>query len=163
MREILVGMASCGVAAGADKVYEKLAEEIKARGLEDRVKLKITGCIGMCYREPLVEVREEDGTGVVYADVDPKRAVEILEKHAVGGEPIPEWVLLSRGVEGLSGEGNELIDRQVRIVMRNAGIIDPENIDDYIARDGYKALEKALKEMTPEQVIDEIYRSGLRG
>ncbi len=163
MREILVGMASCGVAAGADKVYEKLKEEIQARGAEDKVKLKITGCIGMCYREPLVEVREEDGRGLIYADVTPKRAVEILEKHALGGEPIPEWVLLSRGFEGISGEGNELLKKQVRIVLRNCGIIDPENIDDYLARDGYKALEKVLKTMTPEEVIDEIYKSGLRG
>ena len=163
MRQIVVGMATCGVAAGADKVYEKLKEEIQARGVEDRVKLKITGCIGMCYREPLVEVREEDGRSIIYADVDPKRAVKILEKHALGGEPIPGWVLSSRGFEGISGEGNQLLAGQVRIVLRNCGIIDPENIDDYLARDGYKALEKVLKTMTPEEVIDEIYKSGLRG
>ncbi|RLF26188.1 MAG: NADH-quinone oxidoreductase subunit F, partial [Thermoplasmata archaeon] len=163
MRQIVVGMATCGVAAGADKVYEKLKEEIQARGAEDKVKLKITGCIGMCYREPLVEVREEDGRSVIYGDVDPKRAVEILEKHAIGGEPIPEWVVLSNGFEGISGEGNQLLAGQVRIVLRNCGIIDPENIDDYLARDGYKALEKVLKTMTPEEVIDEIYKSGLRG
>ena len=163
MRQIVVGMATCGVAAGADKVYEKLKEEIQVKGIGDKVKLSQTGCIGMCYREPLVEVREEDGRSVIYGDVDPKRAVEILEKHAIGGEPIPEWVVLSNGFEGISGEGNQLLAGQVRIVLRNCGIIDPENIDDYLARDGYKALEKVLKTMTPEEVIDEIYKSGLRG
>ncbi len=160
MRQIIVGMGTCGVAAGADKVYKALKKAIEDKGIFDRVRLSETGCIGMCFREALVEVREEDGGSVLYGDVDPERAIEILEKHALGGEPISEWIV--RG-EGFQCPDDSLFTHQERIVLRNCGVIDPESFDEYIASGGYIALEKTLKEMSPDDVISEMEKSGLRG
>ncbi len=160
MRQIIVGMGTCGVAAGADKVYKALKKAIEDKGIFDRVRLSETGCIGMCFREALVEVREEDGGSVLYGDVDPERAIEILEKHALGGEPISEWIV--RG-EGFQCPDDSLFTHQERIVLRNCGVIDPESLDEYIASGGYIALEKTLKEMSPDDVISEMEKSGLRG
>jgi NADH-quinone oxidoreductase subunit F len=153
-------MGTCGVAAGADKVYKALKKAIEDKGIFDRVRLSETGCIGMCFREALVEVREEDGGSVLYGDVDPERAIEILEKHALGGEPISEWIV--RG-EGFQCPDDSLFTHQERIVLRNCGVIDPESLDEYIASGGYIALEKTLKEMSPDDVISEMEKSGLRG
>jgi len=160
VRQIIVGMGTCGVAAGADKVYKALKKAIEDKGIFDRVRLSETGCIGMCFREALVEVREEDGGSVLYGDVDPERAIEILEKHALGGEPISEWIV--RG-EGFQCPDDSLFTHQERIVLRNCGVIDPESFDEYIASGGYIALEKTLKEMSPDDVISEMEKSGLRG
>lgn len=160
MRRIVVGMSTCGVAAGADKVFKFLQDTIAKRNLKDKVTLGETGCIGMCFREPLVEIREEDGRKFLYGNVDIERAEKILEQHAVGGNIINEWVVHGSGIRC---PDDELLEKQVRIVLRNCGIIDPESIDEYIARDGYKALKKVLNEMTPEQVISLIKKSGLRG
>jgi NADH-quinone oxidoreductase subunit F len=117
----------------------------------------------MCYREPLVEVRE-NGTRVLYGEVTPERADEILARHVLGGEAIDEWVVYREG-PGAERGGAELdfMAAQERIVLRNCGVIDPESIADYEAAGGYQALRKALTEMTPAQVIDEVKASGLRG
>ncbi len=156
---VIVGFGSCGIAAGAKKVYDTLEKYIKENNLN--VKLDKTGCIGMCYKEPLVEIRGAgDEFGRLYGDVDEKRALEILEKDVLGGESIDDWVIL--GTENKTPEKHSY-DKQNRIVLRNAGIINPESIDEYIKQNGYKALEKAVKDLTPEDVIEEIKRSGLRG
>lgn len=153
---VKVGMASCGIAAGGGPVFEKLHSLLDSR--ED-VEVKKVGCIGFCYKEPLVEI-EKDGVCVTYGEVDSALAEEIVAKHIDQGEILKEHVVLNN-----SGDApeNPRLENQVRIVLRNTGLIDPENIDEYIARQGYHGLEKALKEMTPMQVIQEILDSGLRG
>jgi len=153
---IKVGLSSCGVAAGGRGVYDALAAKLK----DSDVELQQTGCLGMCYKEPLVEVSLSEGERFIYGDVTPDKVDRIVEEHIINGNPVVEWVLMSEGTKLV--EANPL-DRQKRIVLRNCGIIDPESIDDYMSVGGYEALEKALKTMSPEEVIEEVKSSGLRG
>ena len=152
---VKVGLASCGVAAGAVPIYETLLSALKGR---DDVEIKKVGCIGLCYMEPIVEI-ERDGKSIAYGKVDTALAKEIAESHAVRGEIVQRAVILDPSSKACE---NERMDSQVRIVLRNSGLIDPEKIDEYVARDGYDALKKALS-ITPEQVIEEVLASGLRG
>ncbi|TDY55897.1 NADH:ubiquinone oxidoreductase subunit F (NADH-binding) [Aminivibrio pyruvatiphilus] len=152
---VKVGLASCGVAAGAVPIYETLTGILAGR--ED-VEIKKVGCIGLCYMEPIVEV-ERDGKSIAYGKVDTAMAREIAESHVERGEIVLRGVILDPESKACE---NERMDSQVRIVLRNSGLIDPEKIEEYLAHDGYKALEKALS-MTPIQVIDEVLASGLRG
>ncbi len=155
MKTVTVGLATCGVSAGGGNVYKAFQEQLKDHA--DAFVLKETGCIGMCYREVLVEVADGNGTRHLYGEVTPDRVERIVQEDVLGDKVIDEWLV--------SGEGKEVgyFENQVRIVLRNAGIIDPGSIDEYIARDGYIALDKALKQMTPDDVIKEISDSGLRG
>jgi len=156
--KISVGLGACGIAAGAQKTLSALEEAVAARALD--VELGITGCMGMCYREPLVEIRRPGRPPVVYMEIHPDRVSRLLDEAVVKGELIPEW--LATG-EGQAGQEDAFLSRQVRIVLRNCGRINPESIDDYLAAGGYKAIEKVLTSMTPAQVIEEIKASGLRG
>ena len=160
MRKILVGMSTCGMSAGAKDTYARLEELIPA---DSGNELTITGCIGMCFREPLVEIREGT-TRTIYGDVDPKRAQEIYDRHIVGGEEIPEYIIYK--VENGTPTGGEELNflaGQERIVLRNCGLINPESLDDYEARGGYEATRKALTGMKPGEIIEEMKASGLRG
>ena len=155
---IIVGMASCGVAAGAQEAYDAL--QAKLQELEAPAELTITGCLGPCFLEPLVEVVSPDGDKWTYAQVNPKRAAAIVENHVVGGEPVREWTF----EEGeYADDVKAFMGRQVRIVMRNCGLINPENIDESLAQNGYQAIEKAVTTMTSQDVMDELKNSGLRG
>ncbi len=161
MKKILVGMGTCGLSAGAQAVKERLTT--LAEGHTDAATVGITGCIGMCYREPLVEIREGD-VRVVYGGVDPRRAEEIFQRHVLGGEILTEHVVWMRDAEGVeSGSEMEFLRPQRRIVLRNCGLIDPESIAEYESTGGYQALRKALFEMTPEGIVAEMKASGLRG
>lgn len=151
--EVRVGLASCGLAAGAAPVNEALVRALEPHG----VPVKATGCIGMCHAEPLVEVIGADGERFLYGKVTPDRVARIVEGHIVGGEPVTEWLEIG----GPISTGHYL-EKQQRIVLRNCGTIDPDSIDDYVKAGGYAAIAKALKS-TPEHVIDEVMRSGLRG
>ncbi|MFP4481862.1 MAG: NADH-quinone oxidoreductase subunit NuoF [Thermovirgaceae bacterium] len=153
---IKVGMASCGIAAGARPVYEALRE---ATASHEDVEIQEVGCIGLCFREPLVEI-EQGGTKTLYGEVTADRAREIFEKHVIGKTPLEENVVLSTEFEA---EETSMVSKQVRIVLENCGRIDPTSIDEYIQAAGYKGLEKALKKMDPDTVIEEILESGLRG
>jgi NADH-quinone oxidoreductase subunit F len=156
--QVIVGMASCGLAAGAQETYEALSAALNdgRAGAE----LTISGCVGVCFLEPIVKVVEPGGAEWNYGRVTPERAEAIVEEHVVGGEPIREWTF----EEGEYAEAfQSFIGKQVRIVMRNCGEINPEDIDEYLARDGYKAIQKAVASMTREEVIKEILASGLRG
>lgn len=150
-REVRVGLATCGIAAGAERVLERLRSEVDARGLN--VVVKPVGCLGMCYNEPLVEVVEREGASTLYRRLDAAAVVRIVEEHLVGGAPVDE----------LAVGDDPFFQDQVRIVLENCGVIDPESIDEYRARGGYDALHRALTEMSPEGVIEEITSSGLRG
>lgn len=146
--KIVVGYGSCGIAAGANKVYEALENEIQTQNLQ--VDLQIAGCNGMCYLEPIVDVIDENGKKQTYIKVTPERIDEILKSTKDSDLKISEEELAKRS-------------KQVRIVTEKCGSINPENIEEYIEIGGYKAIEKCVTEMTQEEVIEEIQISGLRG
>ena len=152
MKRIAVGEGSCGIAAGAAKVYSALEECLKGTD----ITLSITGCIGMCYLEPIIDVYEDDELIRRLVRVTENDAARIAE--AVGAS---DWAAL----DGLAiqDEDKAFLDRQTRIALRNCGIIDPTNINDYIAHGGYTGLKRVLTSMTPEEVIEEIKVSGLAG
>jgi NADH-quinone oxidoreductase subunit F len=151
MTEVLVGLGSCGLAAGGLKVYQRFTELL---GFDSNGSaLKKTGCIGMCYAEVLVEVRDEINGSTLYGNISPEKVERIVESHIRNGQVIPEWVVSSNGSS----------PKQKRIVLRNCGVIDPDSLDEYLAREGYQALEKVLTQMTPSQVVGIIADSGLRG
>lgn len=160
IKEIRVGLNSCGIAAGANEVYDALRGEMKKRGLSFR--LKSVGCIGMCYREPLVDVIE-NGKLISYGGVKPNLIPDILAAHN-GKEKKREIVqkFIVKG-DGISTIDDPFFSKQVKIALRNCGIIDPDDIDEYIKRDGYKAVEKTLKKLLPERVIELVQESGLHG
>jgi NADH-quinone oxidoreductase subunit F len=164
MRQVIVGMGTCGLSAGARETFNTLKDLIPNGSSDvDASKLSITGCIGMCYREPLVEVRE-DGRRTIYGDVKPDRAREIVQHHVLGGRVLDDYVVYSEDSSGrTSGSEQDFLGLQKRIVLRNCGVINPESIEDYEAAGGYKALRKALFEMTPASIIEEVKQSGLRG
>ncbi len=156
--KILVGLGACGIAAGAQKTLRSLEEGVAARGLA--VELGIAGCMGMCYREPLVEVRRPGEPSVVYMEIGPERVARLLDEAVRDGQRIDAWV--ARG-EGLQGAEDAFFAKQRRIVLRNCGSIDPERIEEYQAAGGYRALARALGELTPAAVVEEVKKSGLRG
>lgn len=152
-KRIIVGKGSCGVAAGAAKVSDLLGNGIKAAGLD--LSVGVTGCIGMCYLEPIVDVISEDGNKKTYVRVDAKAAEEILK--SLKGEAN------EAGQYEIQDEDAENLKLQQRIALKNCGIINPESLEEYLKSEGYKAAEKCLTAMKPEQVIEEIKISGLSG
>ncbi len=156
--KVLVGLASCGIAAGANKVYDKI------EALKNNEKLPFeltkTGCIGMCYREPLVEVIDPTGS-YLYGEVDEVKITEIIEKHIKGGEPVKEYIIKTDLFENVD---DSYWKNQTKIALRNCGVINPEDIEEYETYGGYQAIKKLLQQNTsPEQVIQTIIDSGLRG
>ncbi len=155
--KIKVGLASCGIAAGAQEVYDKIDEYISQNDVN--VDLEKTGCIGMCYSEPLVEIQDDFGQ-TMYGNLEVEDVNTILDNHLKEQKPEKDKIIFS---DEFGGTEKEVLKHQTRIVLENCGIINPESIDDYLEKDGYKALEKVLNKMTPEDVIEEIKESGLRG
>ncbi|HQR29173.1 MAG TPA: NADH-quinone oxidoreductase subunit NuoF [Anaeromyxobacteraceae bacterium] len=154
----LVGRGRGGVAAGAGATYAALRARPELRG--DGCTVGKTGCVGMCYREPLVELREDDGTRWQYGQMTPDRVDRLLEEHVGKGRPVEEWLVWTSG-----GKGPEkaFLDRQERIVLRNCGVIDPERIEEYLELGGYQALKEVLDRKDPDGLINLIIESGLRG
>ncbi len=148
---VIVGMGSCGIAAGAKAVYEQLEKA------ELSTELSVTSCVGMCYAEPIVEL--DNGTErIMYGNVDSKFTERLIEAVKNNFEDLP--------VENRIKEdetGKKYLDRQVKIALKNCGVINPESIDDYIAAGGYSAIEKCVKTMKPAEVIEAVKESGLRG
>jgi len=151
---IKIGLASCGIAAGGRKVYDALSTQLQEKRLD--AELKQTGCIGMCYNEVLVEILSPQGERTYYGKVTPDKVERIVSEHLMQGKPVIEWVIPNEEIASL-------LAKQKRIVLRNCGIIDPESLDDYLATSGYQAIEKILTSMSPQDVIEEITNSGLRG
>ena len=153
--KIVVGQGSCGIAAGANKVYDKLEALIKSG--EINAELTIAGCIGMCYLEPIVDLYLDDGSITRLVKVSAKDVQTITD--AIKSS---DYSLLSN--LAISEEDKEILNKQTRIALRHCGLIDPMKIEDYIKDDGYGALGKILNTgMTPDQVIEEIKLSGLAG
>lgn len=152
--KIRVGLGSCGIAAGGRKTMDRLLCFAKEKRLD--IKIEPTGCIGLCFYEPIVDIITDEGT-YSYGNVTPKMSDEIVESHVINGKPLEKYLIAS------PDKPYAQLEKQVRIVLRNCGKINPDNLNEYLENDGYRALEKSLKEMTPEKVIEEIKISGLRG
>ncbi len=168
---IVVGMATCGIAAGATPVLNAIVEGVKRESLGDRVTVMQTGCIGVCQYEPVMEVFQSGKEKVTYVGMTAEKAERILKEHIQGGKIVEEYTIThvqntkteDDGKVHASLQDTVFYKTQRRQALRNCGLIDPENIDEYIAMDGYRALGKALTEMTPDQVIETVLASGLRG
>ena len=151
-------MASCGIAAGAEEVYNHIKALKQADDLD--VELKKTGCIGMCYREPLVEIIDDTGS-YLYGEVDKDRAVELLDKHIEQHEPIKEYVVKTDLFETAD---DDFWEGQVKVALHNCGVINPEQIEEYEARQGYQAIRKMIDgNIDADTVIQTVIDSGLRG
>jgi NADH-quinone oxidoreductase subunit F len=161
---ILVGAATCGRAAGAEAVLAAIDKELKARGL-DAIVIQV-GCIGLCYAEPLVDITKPGRPRICYGNVNPDIVSQLIEDYLVKDNPRPDLALGSIGDDVVDGIPKffelPVLKSQVRIILRHCGFIDPTNINHYIANGGYTGLVKALQ-MKPEEIIDEIKKSGLRG
>jgi NADH-quinone oxidoreductase subunit F len=156
--KVIVGLGSCGIAAGANKVFEKIKALKEADNL--KFELKKTSCIGMCYREPLVEIVDDNGS-YLYGDINEKKAAELIEKHILENEPIKSYVVQTDLFET---PDKEFIEDQVKITLRNCGYIDPEKIEEYEVRGGYRAIRKiAGQRISRLDVIQTVINSGLRG
>ncbi len=147
-KTIRIGLASCGISAGADVLYDESLKIIKESNI-DGVSVEKAGCIGKCYLEPIVDIIDEENKVVTFTNVDKDELYDIFDRF-IKKDSIPTENQLS-------------FDGQKRIVLRNAGIINPEKIEHYISNEGYQGLEKAIKNMTPSEVINEVKDSGLRG
>jgi NADH-quinone oxidoreductase subunit F len=161
---ILIGMGTCGIAAGAEDILKALDKELVKANIQAHIVQ--VGCIGLCYAEPLIEIAKPGMPSVFYGNLTPELIPEIVGDYLVGGNPRPDLALGTRGegtVEGIPRFFDlPVMKPQVRIILRNCGSIDPTNIRHYIANGGYEGLNKALN-MKPQEVIDEIKKSGVRG
>jgi NADH-quinone oxidoreductase subunit F len=156
---VIVGLGTCGIAAGAEDTYAAI--ERKLKDSPNGFELGRTGCVGMCYQEPLVEVRTDDGRRCMYGRIGPDKVEKLLAAHHSGDvRPVADWLVWTS-----DGAGSELgyFAKQKRIVLRNCGEIDPESLDDYLKVNGYQALRSVLERNDPEEVIAAIVESGLRG
>lgn len=162
---VVVGMGGCGVAMGAQSVKTAFEREIKRTGVNAVVEK--TGCNGMCHHEVLVDIARPGKPRITYGHVTPSVVPSLVEEAIVGGRVKKDLAIAVYGNEAFEGipPYSELpfFKHQQRIVMRNWGLIDPDNIDDYIANGGYSAFVKALFEMKPDEIIEEVKKSNIMG
>ncbi len=182
---ITVHMGTCGISAGANVVWDAMRDAIQEAKAESIV-LTTSGCAGLCSREPMLTVSQQGHEPVKYADLDADKAQRIFTEHVIGGHPVPELVLCAGSereavdsIQAKEASSNAPLNaesagiptigqfgffaKQRLIVLRNRGLIDPESIEDSIGRGGYQALRKAITTMAPEEIIEEVKASGLRG
>ncbi len=166
MLENKIQILVCGGTGCSSKtshiIAENLKTEIKAQGLADIAQVMLTGCFGLCEKGPVVRVVNDD---TYYVKVKPEDAKDIVEEHLVKGKKIERLLFRDSQTKEIitDSKGMSRYKKQVRIALRNCGVINPESINEYIARNGYEALGKVLTEMDPQQTIDIIKKSGLRG
>lgn len=153
--KIKIGLGSCGIAAGANKIKESVETEVRERGLD--IEVQTTGCIGMCHAEPLLELVDDQERIFTYGYVTPEVVKQIFDEHIKKQSPLEKYLLSAPEKEC------DFLAGQKRVALRNCGIINPEQLQDYIDHKGYQALKRVVTEMTPEDVISEIKESGLRG
>ncbi|MBU2574440.1 MAG: 4Fe-4S binding protein [Elusimicrobia bacterium] len=159
-----VGAATCGRAAGAIEVIERLKNEIKKRNLQAQV-IEV-GCLGPCSMEPILIVHKNGAPRLCYGNVDPERISAILDRYVAGNDPCPQWALgrMTQGrIDGIGDIADHPMFRaQVRHILKRCGLIDPENVHHYLANSGYRGFLKAL-ELGRDGTFDEVRKSGLRG
>lgn len=161
-RDVLVCGGTGCTSSGSAKIITKLEEEIERNGLKDKVNIIRTGCFGLCALGPIMIVYPE---GTFYSKVEVDEIPEIVESHLKNGKPVTKY-LYAETVDGdtiKSLNETAFYAKQHRVALRNCGVIDPQNVNEYIARDGYQALHKVLTTMTPQDVIQTVTASGLRG
>ena len=158
---LICGGTGC-TSSGSTKIKEVLEAEIAAAGIADRVKVVQTGCFGLCALGPIMIVYPE---GTFYSRTEVEHIPEIVKEHLIGGNPVKKYLYAETvsGDEILSLNETRFYKKQHRVSLRNCGVINPECIDEYIGTDGYMALHKVITEMTPDDVINTILDSGLRG
>ncbi|NHJ05647.1 MAG: NADH-quinone oxidoreductase subunit NuoF [Candidatus Heimdallarchaeota archaeon] len=162
IKRICVGMNSCGIAAGAEEIKEVLLEQLKENKID--IPVKNVGCIGMCYREPLLDIVFDDVI-YTYGDLTADKVKKIVEQHVIKGNVVEDFLVKKDTFEAekrKTWDIDKYFSKQVKIILENSGYIDPESIDEYIKTGGYKALEKAFA-LKPEEIIDILQKSGLRG
>ena len=162
---IRVGSALCGKAAGSDEVIDALRSSLERHGLN--AQISEVGCLGLCFAETLVDVKFPGESRVFYGNVTPESAEEIVASHVATGSPATHLALGYLGPAPVDGipdlAQHPMKAREVRIALRNAGDIDPSDIYQYVANGGYRALEKSLTQLTPQEMLEQVNASGLRG
>ncbi len=161
MHLLVCGGTGCR-ASESEMLFQNLKSEILDKGLENDVQVITTGCFGFCEKGPIVKVMPDN---TFYTQVKPDDAIEIVAEHVIKGRRVHRLLYVNPETEQHVADSKHMgfYRKQLRIALRNCGFIDPENIEEYISRDGYAALAKCLTEMTPAQVIEEMKKSGLRG
>ena len=158
---VLVCAGTGCTSSGSAVLFDEFEQRLKDAGIENEVKVVKTGCFGLCAEGPIVVVYPE---GAMYCRVTKTDVQEIVEEHLVKGRIVKRLLEpTEKTVEETDVQESEFFKKQMRVALRNCGRINPENIDEYIAYDGYAALGKVVTEMTPEEVIDTVLKSGLRG
>lgn len=156
---LVCGGTACESSSSND-IYTRLLEEAEKQNVKDVVQIVKTGCFGFCEKGPIVKVLPEDS---FYVEVKPEDAAEIISEQIIMGREVTRLLYNQEEKSLEKVEEIEFYKKQMRVALRNCGFINPEDINEYIGRDGYLALEKALFEMKPEEIVDEIKKSGLRG
>ncbi|MFN3556034.1 MAG: NADH-ubiquinone oxidoreductase-F iron-sulfur binding region domain-containing protein [Bacteroidales bacterium] len=161
MHMLVCGGTGCHASEG-EMLFENLKKEVQENNLENEVQVVATGCFGFCEKGPIVKVIPDN---TFYVQVAPKDAPEIIAEHAIKGRAVKRLLYVDPVKKERIPDSKHMgfYKKQIRIALRNCGLIDPENINEYLAADGYEAMGKVLLEMTPEQVIKEMIDSGLRG
>jgi NADH-quinone oxidoreductase subunit F len=156
--KLIVGLGTCGIAAGAEKVFKLFQNKLEASSDLD-IELSLTGCNGMCHNEPIAEFYDKDGNYFLYGGLSEKKAELVFDRHIIGGNPMSKFLIDVKDPTTPAGQFNE---KQRKIVLANCGNINPESIDDYISAGGYEGLKKAMSQGS-DWIIQEVKDSGLRG
>jgi NADH-quinone oxidoreductase subunit F/NADP-reducing hydrogenase subunit HndC len=145
----------------SEQLRKNLQRELIVRGLSDEIQVVSTGCFGFCEKGPLVKISPDN---TFYVQVSPDDAAEIIQEHIINKQKVERLLYIHPETKKRVTEAKDMdfYKRQYRIALRNCGNIDPDNIEEYIARDGYTALAKCLTELSPTEVIGTIKKSGLR-
>lgn len=161
MQLLVCGGTGCRASASA-QIVENLNASLKAHGLEEDAQVVTTGCFGFCEKGPIVKVIPDN---TFYTQVKPEDAEEIIAEHVLKGRKVTRLLYENPKTQEHVADSKHMgfYQKQIRIALRNCGFINPENIDEYIARDGYSALAQVLADLTPQQAIDMVKQSGLRG
>ncbi|GMQ63118.1 NADH-ubiquinone oxidoreductase-F iron-sulfur binding region domain-containing protein [Vallitalea maricola] len=161
MHILVCGGTGC-ISAKSEEIVDNLKEQLKINNMDNEVKVLKTGCFGFCEKGPVVKILPDN---TFYVQVQPEDAEEIVKEHIVKGRKVARLLFEDPETKAKVSDSKNMdfYKKQMRIALRNCGFIDPSNIDEYIARDGYHALGKVLTEMTPSDVINVVKESGLRG
>ena len=157
---LICGGTGC-ISSGSNEIADKMKERVKAVGKEDEIRIIKTGCFGFCEKGPIVKMLPDN---TFYTEVTPEDAERLVDTHLLNNEKIEELLYVDPVTKNKISDSDHMdfYKKQERVALRNCGVIDPENIEDYLLHDGYTALNKVLK-MSQQEVVDIMKDSGLRG